>query len=87
MPETTAIKLPICSTAPFTCTLKLPSAVFPAESLAAQLTLVSPIGKRLPDGGAQITGTAPSTWSIAWTLYATIAPAWPVASATTLDGM
>jgi hypothetical protein len=67
MAETTAIRLPICSTAPFTCRLKLPSAVFPAESLAEQITIESPIEKRLPGGGAQVTGTTPSTSSIAET--------------------
>jgi hypothetical protein len=43
-------------------------AVFALESEAEHLTTVRPIGKRLPERGKQMTGTAPSTASAAVTL-------------------
>ena len=41
-----------------TCTVNLAVAVLPNASVAEQLTVVMPRGKRLPDGGTQVTGTA-----------------------------
>jgi hypothetical protein len=45
--------------------VKLPSAVLPRASLAEQSTVVVVIAKVEPDGGAQVTATAPSTKSFA----------------------
>ena len=45
--------------------------VFCAESVAEHLTTVRPIGNRLPEGGSQRTSTAPSSLSVAVTLYVT----------------
>jgi hypothetical protein len=42
--------------------------VFPLVSVAEQPTTVRPIGSRLPDRGTQVTGTWPSTASLAVTL-------------------
>ena len=50
--------------------------LFPAPSVAVQLTVVGPLGKVAPDGGVQLTGTLPSTRSVAVGLCtATAAPA------------
>ena len=46
-------------------------AVFALVSVAVQLTTVRPIGNRLPERGAQVTGTSPSAPSLAVTLYVT----------------
>ena len=51
-----------------TVTLKLAVAVFPLMSAAVQFTTVLPILKRLPDAGLHVTGTEPSTASLAVTL-------------------
>ena len=40
-------------------------AVFPAASVAVQVTVVVPSGNRLPEAGAQETETGPSTASVA----------------------
>ena len=48
-----------------TLTLKEPEAVFPAPSLAVQVTTVVPRPKTLPEGGVQETATEPSTASSA----------------------
>ena len=64
-----------------TVTLKLPVAVLPRESDVEQLTTVVAMAKVLPEAGAQVTGTGPSTRSVAEATYATTAPAGPVASA------
>ena len=45
--------------------VKLPVAVFPAGSLAVQVTVVAPSGKVLPLAGVQVTGTIPATASLA----------------------
>src|SRR3954470_11782250 len=42
-----------------------PFAVLWAASALVQLTVVVPIGKRLPDAGAQVTAVGPSTASVA----------------------
>src|SRR5436189_3598152 len=44
-----------CAAGPFTVIEKLPLAALPAASDATQLTAVVPIGKVLPDAGAQTT--------------------------------
>src|SRR5207244_10626635 len=69
-----------CSPAPLTWTMNEPEAVLPVESVAVQLTVVSPIGNVLPEGGSQSTGTSPSTASVALAEYVTVAPAGPGAS-------
>ena len=48
-----------------TITWKAEDPVFPCESVALQVTVVFPIGKVEPDGGAQVTETEPSTLSVA----------------------
>ena len=40
-------------------------AVFPCESVAEQVTVVSPTGKVDPDAGLHVAGTVPSTVSVA----------------------
>jgi hypothetical protein len=57
-----------------TVTEKLPEAVLPDLSLAAQLTLVVPTGKVEPEAGEHDTLTAPSTESNAevWKVAATL---------------
>ena len=40
-------------------------AEFPAASDAVHVTVVVPTGNRLPDAGAQLTGSVPSTISVA----------------------
>jgi hypothetical protein len=46
-------------------TVKLSEATFAAESEAEQVTAIAPSGKRLPGAGTQLTGTGPSTSSVA----------------------
>ena len=48
-----------------TVTVKLAVAELPAASAAVHVTVVVPIGKVVPDAGAQVTGTAPSTLPVA----------------------
>jgi hypothetical protein len=48
-----------------TVTVKDVDPVFPCESLAVQVTVVCPTGNVLPDGWLQVTGTGPSTRSVA----------------------
>jgi hypothetical protein len=48
--------------------------VFPALSVAEQVTLVDPIAKVLPEAGLQLGVIAPSTASDAETVNVTIAP-------------
>ena len=55
----------ICWAALSTVTVKRLVAVFPAWSVAVQLTAVEPIGKVEPGAGVQITGTVTSTMSVA----------------------
>jgi hypothetical protein len=61
-------------------TLKLPIAVFSALSVAAQPTVVVPMGKVLPEAGVQSGSIAPSTKSVADAVYVTTAPEALVAS-------
>jgi hypothetical protein len=68
-----------------TRTVKLHRATLPDASVAAQLTGVLPIGKRLPVAGAHVTVGAGSQASVAVTLKGTTAPARLVAS-TVMDG-
>src|SRR5882762_10417485 len=69
-----------------TSTSKVAVAVLPALSLALQLTVVVPIGNRLPDAGVQVTGTSPSTVSVAEAVKVTTAPAGLVASTVIAPG-
>jgi len=73
--------------APLSCTvtLKLPLAGF-EPSVAEQLTDVVPSGKVLPEGGTQVTETAPTTISVAEAEKATTAPDGLVAAAVILAG-
>src|SRR5262245_60667488 len=64
-----------------TVTWNVAVAVFPAASLAVQLTVVVPSGNSEPDAGVQLTATGPSTLSVAVTVYPTCAPPGSVASA------
>src|SRR5262245_17202521 len=65
-----------------TDTTKLELALLPALSVAWHDTVVSPSANVLPEAGAQLTATAPSTMSLAvGTAYVTLAPFGPVASA------
>jgi hypothetical protein len=57
-----------------TVTVKLPCAVFPAPSVAEQLTVVVPTGKVEPDAGLQLAASAPETVSFALAEYETALP-------------
>jgi len=48
-----------------TVTMKLPLDVLPALSVAEQVTTVTPRGNVEPDAGEQVTGSGPSTLSVA----------------------
>jgi hypothetical protein len=69
-----------------TVTVKLPFAVLPDESVAEQLTVVVPMGNVEPEAGVHVTGTEPSTSSVAVAVYVTTAPDALVASTVMLDG-
>lgn len=69
------------STLSLTVTRKDEVAVFPAESVAVQVTVVFPTPKVAPEGGEQLTNGEGSTRSVAVTWYVTTAPVGPVASA------
>src|SRR5262249_20546359 len=58
-----------CSSAPFTCTLKLAVAELPCVSVAVQVTVVVPIGNALPEAGLQISEETASSGSVADTEY------------------
>jgi len=60
-----------------TVTVKLQLAVFPAASVAVQVTVVVPLANWDPEFGEQTTGTVPQL-SVAWTLNETIAVCLPV---------
>ena len=68
-----------------TCTTKVVGvATFPCASWAEQITVVFPSGKVDPDAGEHVTGSVPSTMSVAaGFVYNTAAPAALVASAVT----
>src|SRR5262245_54423012 len=66
-----------------TVTMKLVVAAFPLRSTAEHVTLVRPGLNLLPDLGLQITGTAPSTSSLAVGVKRTIAPLAPPRALTT----
>jgi len=61
-----------------TITRKAHAAVFPLGSLAVQFTVFVPLGKVLPEGGTQVTGTLPQL-SVAVTLNVATASHLPVA--------
>lgn len=69
-----------------TLTLKLPLASLPAPSSAEQLTVVSPMGKVLPEAGEQLTSTEPSLSSVATASNVIAAPEALVASSVMLAG-
>src|SRR5437899_3241506 len=79
-PLTAASRSCVCSNAPLTCTLKLQESWFADGSVAVDCTIVSPIGKTLPEGGVQ-TIVAPQL-SVAVTGNGTTAPAGLVALTT-----
>src|SRR5450755_802527 len=60
--------------------------VFPARSVAAHTTAVTPTANRVPDGGTHRTGTGPSTASTAAVRYLTTTPVRRVASAVISGG-
>src|SRR5881628_2414525 len=64
-----------------TMTWNLAEAALPRASVAEQLTSVTPILNVPPDGGEHVTGTLPSTRSVAVAEYVTGGPLGPVASA------
>lgn len=69
-----------------TFTVKLPVAVLPAASVAEQFTVVVVIPNVEPEAGVHVTGTGPSTLSVAVAVYVTTAPNGPVASAVIAEG-
>ena len=69
-----------------TVTVKLPVLVFPCKSTAEQLTVVVPIENNEPDAGKQVTGTGPSTKSLAEAVKLTVAPEMLVAGTVILAG-
>src|SRR5919109_3065614 len=56
-----------------TLTTNVAVALLPAASVAVQVTVVVPRGKRLPEWGEQVTATVPSTLSVAVASNATSA--------------
>src|SRR5262249_35349491 len=67
-----------------TTTVNVALALLPLRSDAVQVTVVRPSGKTPPEGGAQVTGTLPSTASVAeGASNDAFAPALDVASSTT----
>src|SRR5580658_5331419 len=69
-----------------TVTAKLALDALPAASLAVHMTVVVPMAKVLPDGGLHVTGSVPSTMSVALAAKVTTAPPGPVAAAVMLAG-
>jgi hypothetical protein len=67
-------------------TVKLPEAELPAASSARQATVVARTGKVAPEAGAQVTGTEPSTSSVALAPKDTAAPSGPLAGAVVSAG-
>jgi hypothetical protein len=60
--------------------------MLPTLSFAVHVTVATPIGKRLPDEGVQLTVGDGSRLSVAVTAYVTTAPLGPVALAETPVG-
>jgi len=68
-----------------TVTVNAVAAWFPCASVALQVTVVMPVGKFAPEAGEQVTGSVPSTKSVAVGLvYVTSAPVVLVATTTIL---
>src|SRR5258706_13714471 len=65
--------------APLTVTEKLPLAVSLPGSLALQFTVVVPMGKLLPEAGAQVATSVSPSSSVAVAVEETTAPCWLVA--------
>jgi hypothetical protein len=61
----------------FTVTVKVQVAVLPEASVAVEVTVVVPVGNRLPEAGTLVT-TTPGQLSVAVALKFTIAPHMPV---------
>src|SRR3954469_10281484 len=61
--------------------MNVPCAGLPAASVAEHVTVVVPTGNVLPEAGSQVTGTEPSTASLAVAVKLTAAPVADVASA------
>jgi hypothetical protein len=76
----------VSTTVSVTVTSKLPLAVFVCESVAEQLTVVVPTGNVEPDAGKQVTGTEPSTKSLAETVKFTAMPEASVVSTVIFAG-
>ena len=69
-----------------TVTSKLPDVRFLAASTAEQVTVVVPTAKVSPEAWSHVTGTSPSTASLAEVVKSTLAPPGPVASAVRSPG-
>jgi hypothetical protein len=69
-----------------TVTVNEAEPVLPCVSAAVQVTVVTPIGNVEPLAGAQLTGRAPSTLSVADTKYVKTAPFGPMASIVAFAG-
>ena len=69
-----------------TVMVKDPVPVLLAASVAEQFTVVVAIGNVEPEAGVHVTGTGPSTLSVAVAVYVTAAPDGPVASAVIGEG-
>src|SRR5206468_12549906 len=63
-----------------TVTVKVADPVLSLLSVAEQVTVVTPSGKVLPDGGVQVAVIEPSTVSVAVAVNVTTAPSLPVFS-------
>jgi hypothetical protein len=70
----------------FTVTVNKAEPALLCVSVAVHVTVVVPSGKVEPLGGAQLTGRAPSTLSVADAEYVKTAPAGPVASTVAFTG-
>jgi hypothetical protein len=66
--------------------VKLPIAVFICASVAEQFTVVVPTGNVEPEAGKHVTGTEPSTRSVAVTMKFTAAPDTLMASTVIFEG-
>jgi hypothetical protein len=69
-----------------TVTIKEACELLLCASVAAQVTVVAPMGNVAPDAGVQLTGSDPSTRSIAVAVYVTTAPLALVAAVVILAG-
>src|SRR5438093_8402199 len=70
----------------WTLTVKVQSPVLPWASVEEQVTVVVPMANVLPLAGEQVTGSPPSTMSLAVAVKLAAAPEAPVASTVILAG-